>query len=335
MSLFRSISDRIRGLFSDERGPGGDESDNYHAENREKIVAFSIAFFISVCLWFIVNLSRDFNVTIQVPIQVASVPENEIISSDIPESATVNVSGEGWNIISVYNNPPRLLVTAENEEVNLSEQMRNQISAFSDLNIIQVQPAIIRIQTEEKASKKVPIVSSVQLNMRERFGLLHEPEITPDSVTVSGTASAIESVTEWRTKEVQFDDLNSDIQRNIELEEPNSGLSLDMETVNFQAQIAEFTGAEVRVPIRTINLPAGRAVTYNPSSITVQFDVPLDQYSQIQDVRPFRAYVDYSVIEQDDSGRVEPEIEIVNNDFNIRLRSFQPPRVSYFRIVPE
>lgn len=335
MSYFNSIADWARGLFSDEDGLGGDESVNNQAEKREKIIAFSIAFFISVCLWFIVNLSRDFNVTIQVPIQVASVPENEIVSSEVPESATVNVSGEGWNIISVYNNPPRLLVTAQSEDVNLSEQMRNQISAFSDLNIIQVQPTQISIQTEEKATKKVPIVSNVQLNLRERFGLLHEPEITPDSVTISGTASAIETVTEWRTEEVQFDALDSDIQRNVALEEPDSGLSLDIETVNFQAQVAEFTEAEVRVPIRTVNLPAGRAVTYNPSSINVRFDVPLDQYSQIQDSRPFRVYVDYSVIEQDDSGRVEPEIEIVNDDFNIRLRGFQPQRVSYFRIVPE
>lgn len=335
MSFFSSISDRVRGLFSDERGPVGDESDNYHAENREKIIAFSIAFFISICLWFIVNLSRDFNITITVPIQVTSIPEDEIISSDVPESALVSVSGEGWNIISVYNNPPRVLLTAQNERVNLTEQMRNQITSFSDLNIMQVEPSEITIQTEKKASKKVPIVSNVQLNLRERFGLLHDPEITPDSVTVSGTVNALESISEWRTEQLQIDDVNTDIQRNVSLEQPETGLSLELQTVNFQAQVAEFTEAEIRVPIRTRNLPAGRAVSYNPSSIMVRFDVPLDQYSDIQDTRPFRAYVDYSVIEQDDSGRIEPEVEIVNTDFNIRVRSFQPPRVSYFRIVPE
>lgn len=335
MSFFNSISDWLRGLFSGENGPGGDESDNYHAENREKIIAFSVAFFISVCLWFIVNLSRDFNVTIQVPIQVASVPEDEIVSSDVPETASVNVSGEGWNIISVYNNPPRVLVTAQSDQVILSEQMRNQISAFSDLNIIQVQPSQITVQTEKKATKRVPIVSNVQLNMQDRFGLLHDPEITPDSVTISGTADALESISVWETEQVQIDDVNSDIQRNIALQNSESNLSFEVETVNFQAEIAEFTEAEVRVPIRTRNLPSGRAVTYNPSSITVRFDVPLDQYSEIQDMRPFRAYVDYSVIEQDDSGRIEPEIEVLNTDFNIRLRSFQPQRVSYFRIVPE
>ena len=335
MSFFSSISEWVRGLFSHENGPGGDETDNYHAENREKIIAFSIAFFISVCLWFIVNLSRDFNVTIQVPIQVTSIPEDEIVSSDIPETASVNVSGEGWNIISVYNNPPPVLVTAQTQQVNLSEQMRNQISTFADLNIVQVEPSQITIQTEKKATKRVPVVSSVQLNMREQFGLLYDPEITPDSITVSGTATALESISEWRTAEIQLDDVNSNIQQTVALEQPGTGISLDLEEVNFQAQVAEFTDTEVRVPIRTRNLPAGRAVTYNPSSITVRFDVPLDQYSEIQDTRPFRAYVDYSVLEQDDSGRIAPEIEVVNTDFNIRLRNFQPPRVSYFRIVPE
>lgn len=335
MNFFSSISGWLKGLFSGESGPGDDDSDDYHAENREKIIAFSIAFFLSVCLWFIVNLSRDFNVTIQVPIQVASISEDEVISSDVPETATVNVSGEGWNIISVYNNPPRLLVTAQSQQINLSEQMRNQINAFSDLNIIQVQPAQITIQTEPKVTKRVPIVSNVQLNMRGQFGLLHEPDITPDSVTISGTAAAVESVNEWPTAEIQIDNVDSDIQRNVELNQPDSRLSLEVETVNFQAQIAEFTEAEVRVPIRTRNLPAGRAVTYNPSSITVLFDVPIDQYSEIENLRPFRAYVDYSVIEEDESGRVAPEIETVETDFNIRLRSFQPPRVSYFRIVPE
>lgn len=335
MNFFSSISDWVKGLFSDESGSRGDESDNYHAENREKIIAFSIAFFMSVCLWFIVNLSRDFNVTIQVPIQVASISDDEVISSDVPETASVNVSGEGWNIISVYNNPPRVLVTAQSQQINLSEQMRNQIGAFSDLNIIQVQPSQINVQTEQKVTKRVPIVSNVQMNMRGQFGLLHEPQITPDSVTISGTASAIESVTEWPTAELQIDDVNSDIQQNVELQQPETRLSLELESVNFQAQIAEFTEAEVRVPIRTRNLPAGRAVTYNPSSITVLFDVPIDQYSEIENLRLFRAYVDYTVIEEDDSGRIVPEIETTETDFNIRLRSFQPPRVSYFLIVPE
>lgn len=335
MDFFSLISDKIKSFFSSGTISGSGEADKVQAENREKVVAFGIAFLISICLWFIVNLSRDFNVTIQVPIEVANVPDDEIVSSDVPESATVNVSGEGWNIISVYNNPPRVLVTAESQEVNLADRMRNQVSAFSDLNIIQVQPARLSVETERKASKKVPILSNIRLEMQEQFGLLNEPEITPDSVTVSGAESKLENIDRWSTAEVQIDNVNSNIERTVPLTTPDLGVTLTPSSVVFQAEVAEFTESEVRVPIRTINLPSGQAVTYNPSSILVRFDIPLNQFSEIQGRRPFRAYVDYSVIKQDSSGRVAPEVEVVETDYHIRIRNFQPPRVSYFRIVPE
>lgn len=335
MRYFSFITDRIRSFFSGGSSSKQDDSDNEYSENREKIVAFGIAFFISICLWFIVNLSRDFNVTIQVPIQVANVPGDEIVSSDVPDEASVNVSGEGWNIISVYNNPPRVLVSAQSPDVNLADQIRNQLNAFSNLNIIQVQPNRLTVETEKKASKKVPIVNNVRLDIHEQFGLLNEPELTPDSVTISGAESKLENIDRWSTAEVQINNVNSNIERSVPLVSPEAGLTLSPSSLNFVAEVAEFTEAEVRVPIRTLNLPSGRAVTYNPSSILVRFDVPLNQYSEIQGRRPFRAYVDYSVIEQDSSGRVAPAVEVVETDYQIRLRSFQPPRVSYFRIVPQ
>ncbi|WP_234567472.1 CdaR family protein [Rhodohalobacter sp. 614A] len=334
MKFFDVISDRFRSFFSSGSKSRTDDPDTY-AENREKIVAFSIALIISLCLWFIVNLSRDFNVSIEIPIQIANVPNDEIVSSDVPESAMVNLSGEGWNIISVYNNPPRVLLTVQDGSVNLADQMRNQISAFSDLNIIQVQPTQLTVETERKATKVIPVINNVRLNMQEQFGLMAQPLITPDSVTISGAESKLQDITQWQTAEVVINNVNSDIQRTVELQEPEFGLSLSPNVVSFEAQITEFTEAEVRVPIRTRNLPSGMAVTYNPSSVMVRFDVPLDQYSVIQGARPFRAYVDYSVIEEDSSGRVSPEIEVVETDYFIRLRSFQPPRVAYFRIVPE
>lgn len=334
MGFFDFISDRFRDFFSSGSKSKTDDPDMY-AENREKIVAFGIAFFISLCLWFIVNLSRDFNVTLQVPIQIANVPNDQIVSNEVPETATVNLSGEGWNIISVYNNPPKVLLPVQDGTVNLADQMRNQISAFSDLNIIQVQPTQLTVETERKATKVVPVANNVRLNMQEQFGLMSQPEITPDSITVSGAESKLETIMQWQTAEVVIDNVNSNIQQTVELQSPTAGLSLSPDVVNFEARVTEFTEAEVRVPIRTRNLPPGMAVTYNPSSVLVRFDVPLEQYSEIQGARPFRAYVDYTVIEQDSSGRVAPEIEVVETDYFIRLRSFQPPRVSYFRIVPE
>lgn len=335
MQLINFISERLKNFFSGDgtvSRPEDADTDSFHS--KEKVIAFSIAFFIALSLWFIVNLSRDFNITVQVPVLLTNLSDDVTLSSDIPEKASVSLTGEGWKLISVYTNPPRVLVNAEISDVNLAEQIRNQVGAFSDLNIVRVEPSRLTIETERKATTRVPIRSLVNITVRDQFGLLREPVLLPDSVTVTGAESAIQDITEWFTEETELRGISGNIQETVPVARI-PGLIVKPETVMLNLEVTEFTEAEIRVPIRTRNLPTDSAVSFNPSTITVRFDVPIHQYSEVQGTRPFAAYVDFSVIEEDDSGRVTPQIEILETDYNLRLRSFQPQRVSYFRIIPD
>lgn len=311
-----------------------DAAESSHFENREKVIAFSVALFFAVCLWFIVNLSRDYNVTIEVPIVLSNLPSDETISSEIPETASVVLTGEGWSLISVYTNPPRVMVNAESNEVNLAEQLRSQVGALSALNIVQVRPAQLTIQRERRVRKKLPVRNRINLQFSDQFGFLSDPILSPDSVTAVGAESILDELEYLFTAETEISNINESVNRVVQLQSM-SGITFEPSTVILSLEVAEFTEAEIRVPIRTRNLPSGRAVSYNPSSIIVRYDVPLHQFSEVQGVRLFNAYVDYSLIEEDDLGTIAPDVEIVDNSFNVRIRSFQPPRVSYFRIVPE
>ena len=334
MKFLDFISERARAFFSMDSSSKSDAADSSHFENREKVIAFSVALFFALCLWFIVNLSRDFNVTIQVPIVLSNLPSDVTISSDIPEMASVVLTGEGWNLISVYTNPPRVLVNAESDEVNLAEQLRSQVGAFSDLNVVQVRPTQLYIQKERRVSRKLPIQNRTSFRFTDQFNQLSDPVLSPDSVLATGAESILNELEYWETTETELLNINQSVDRAIELQ-PMTGISLEPSTVNLSMEVAEFTEAEIRVPIRTRNLPSGRAVSYNPSSILVRYDVPIHQFSEVQGIRLFNAFVDYSLIEEDDLGTISPDVEIVESDYHVRIRSFQPPRVSYFRIVPE
>ncbi|MCC5942783.1 MAG: YbbR-like domain-containing protein [Balneolaceae bacterium] len=335
MKFLRFITDRFKSFFSGNGIARTEETDSGTFQSREKVIAFTVATIIALSLWFIVNLSRDFNITIQVPIQLTNLPSELTISNEIPSTASVNLTGEGWKLITVYSNPPRVLVNAEAQQVNLTEQIRNQVSAFSDLNILQVEPSQLVIETERKATKRVPLVSRVNVSLRDQFGFISDPVVTPDSVTLTGPESALAEISEWETEEVDMSGINRSIETDVRIRSGSQGVSVSPSAAKVSLEIAEFTEAELRVPIRTRNLPSGRAVTYNPSTITVRFDVPLDQFSRVEGTRPFQAFVDYDDLEGDDSGRVTPEIEVIDTDFIVRLRSFQPPRVSYFRVVQD
>ncbi len=334
MNLWNFITERFKIFFSSAEGEAGEpDENNFFA--REKVIAFSIAFVFALSLWFVVNMNRDFNITVQVPIELTNLPDNLALRSDVPDQVTVNVSGEGWNLISLYSNPPKISLNAESRQINLFEQIRNMSGAFSDLSVMQVEPIMLTIETEEKATKRVPIVPQIDLNLQSRYGLIGEPIISPDSVTLTGAESRLQELSQWETEEVSFHDVSRSMERNVNLRAPTGGITLSTNEVNFQVDVAEFTEAEVRVSIRTRNMPSGTAVSFNPSSITIRYDVPIHQYSEVQGIRPFGVFVDYADLEADDTGYVTPRVEKITDDFDVRLRSFQPQRVSYFNIIPD
>lgn len=334
MNLWKFLSDRLKVFFSSDDAEAEDpDEQNFFA--REKVIAFSIAFVFALSLWFVVNMNRDFNILVEVPIELVNLPDNLALRSEVPDHATVNVTGEGWKLISLYSNPPRVNLSAESRQINLFEQIRNMSGTFADLNVMQVEPNMLTIETEEKATKRVPIVPRFDLSLQNQYGLIGEPTINPDSVTLTGAESRLEEISEWETEEVFFNNVSRSMEREVPLKQPEGNILLNVQEITFRADVAEFTEAEVRVPVRTRNLPSGKAVSFNPSSITVRFDVPIHQYSDVQGVRPFAAFVNYEDMEQDNTGYIIPQVEKITDDFDVRLRTFQPQRVSYFNIIPD
>lgn len=335
MSILSFITERLKKFLDSGESGKPEETDGTAFIGRERAIAFGAAVFFAICLWFIVNLSREFNVTIDVPIQVSSVPDDMALSSEVPEFISVNLTGEGWKLIPLYSNPPRVNLNADSRRINLFDQMRNQVGVFSGLNVLQVEPMMLEIETEEKAIKKVPIISRVELNLRNQYGTIKNPEIVPDSVTLTGAQSKLQNIDEWETAEVELNDVNQSLERRISLNAARDGIILEPNEVTYIVDVSEFTESEVRVPIRTRNLPSGKAVTYNPSSITVRYNVPIDNFSEIQGIRPFVAFVNYEDLERDSTGFITPQIETTSPDLNVQIRSFQPTSISYFNIIPD
>jgi len=331
MDIISKISKQLKSLLSFE-GKSGDEQGGLLKGH--KVIAFLLAVVFSLSMWFIVNMGRDYSVTIDIPLRVVNMPSDIALSNEIPEKASVSLSGEGWKLINLYTNPPTIQLNAETQQINLFEQVRQQVGALSELNVLQVEPIVVSIETEQRVSKRVPIVTNVDIELKEQYGIIGSPRLEPDSVTVTGAASRMAEIDSWDTRETEFRDISSNLEVSIDLVQPEGAVQIDPASTLFRVEVAEFTEAEVRIPIRTRNLPSGKAVTYNPSSITVRYDVPIEQFSAVQDTRPFVAYVDYSRIEDDTTGLITPEIERVSDEFDVRLRSFQPTRVSYFNILP-
>lgn len=333
MSFFTTLNKKFSELISGRWGLDEDDDSNFFS--RQKVLGFLFAMLLSISLWVVVNMGRDFNINMLIPIQIVNLPEDVALSTEVPEHAAVSVSGEGWSLFNLYTNPPLITLNVESQQVNMFEQVRQQIGSISDVTVMQVDPMFLEIETEQRISRRVPVESQVNLSTRDQFGVLGTPRFSPDSVTISGPASRVEQIESWNTVESDVQDVRSDLDLTIDLEPSAPGLTVEPQRVLLRADVAEFTEAQVRIPVRSRDLPSGMAITFSPSSILVRYDVPIEQYNDVQSVRPFIAFVDYHKIEADTTGLITPELEKITDEFDVRLRSFQPTRISYFNILPD
>lgn len=299
---------------------------------REKIVVFMVALILALGLWLMVNLSEEYTINLNLPIEIGNLPGDQALAQDLPDHASVSVTGEGWNLLTLYNTPPPISVDVMMDQIDLWDQVRQQMNN-QPVTVTSVQPVMLSVELEEKITRQVPVISNVDISFRDRYNLMGEARIVPDSIAISGAASVVENVTLWHTEPVELDDVHSEIVQEIQLQEANDLITLSRNTVTYRAEVVEYTEGEVRVPILTRDLPEGRSVSFSPSNIRVRFDIPIGEYRQVEESMPVIAYVSYDQIRSDSTGFVTPQFELADSSLNIDIRSHQPSEVAYFIVI--
>ncbi|MAL17020.1 MAG: hypothetical protein CL670_08195 [Balneola sp.] len=327
------IVKRIKNFLIPGTKPGAEETEA-RFNRREKIIVFIAAYIMAVSLWFIVNLNGSFSININIPVEPGNIPESMALTEDLPEFVQVGVSGDGWQLLNLYNDPPTVVINIEESEINLFDQVRQRLSYLQDIDIAKVQPLLLSVNMEPKVSKKVPVKINTDITFQNRYGLVGEPVFSPDSITVTGAQSKISDITEWEVQDtLKLSGVREDISTVLGLEDSEGVIELSETQISYEANVSEFTEGETTVYIRTRGLPRGQNVNYNPSSVTIKFDVPIEQFAEVEKVRPYEVYVPYSKILEDETGFVTPDIEQTAEQFQLRLRSFQPKAVAYFTVL--
>ena len=327
------ILERIK-LFFKVRTPNPDQ--DIRSKRRERIAVFVIAYIMALSLWFIVNLNGDYRITINIPIEVGAIPQDMALAEGLPEFLEVEVSGDGWKLVNLYSNPPEIPIDVIEGEVNLFNQVRQRFTVEQDVSVLKVQPLFISIGLEKKISKKIPIKLHSDLQFEDRYGLVRDPVFNPDSLTITGARSQINKIDYWMLSDtLSLSNVREDISQIIPITPKDPLIDYDVDQIRFLADVSEFTEGEVSVYIRTRNIPRGNIINYNPSTVTIRFDVPIEQYVEVQNLRPYEVYVPYQEIVEDSTGFVTPDIELVTTEYQIKLRSFQPKAVAYFSVLDD
>jgi YbbR domain-containing protein len=323
--MSRSISSRIRSAIFPVRRDSGFES----PEPEHKGLVITLCILAASVLWFAFSMQETYTQVIEFPTEVQNLSADRALSSLPPTSVRVQVEGEGVQVLRLYYNPPVLPIAVEPGEQDLllvaSEVVKN-------VSLQTITPRSVFISVEDRVFRKVPVVPAINVELARGFWMIGDMSVFPDSVTISGAASIVAGIEEWKTKKRQLGELSDSLNAMVQLSDSLAGLvQIGATEVRVTANIQEFTEASRTIEVRAIGLAEGENVSFVPSKVQVTYQVPLSQYDLSLAAEDFYVFVPYADTRRDEQGLVYPMLHLPEG-LAIREARIDPPGLRYYDI---
>lgn len=318
--------ERLRGLFTSSRD---DElSTGERPQNRGLVITVCVA--ISFVLWLTFTLQEVKVVTLEFPTEVVNVPSDEALAALPPTSASVQVEGEGVQLLWMYYNTPPVPIDAADQAVNLADA----ISLPDNVRLQSVTPRQVTLEKEPRLTRQVPVRSRVNVQTPPAFELIEPPRLRPDSVDVSGARSIVNGLAYWPTDSMTINNVRDSVRTRVLLADTLSQLvSHTPDVVTFIARAGKFAEAAREIEVEVTGVPSGQnVVALEPSVIRVKYRVLFDQMFASERAPDFFATVSYDQIREDTTGYVRPELHLPS-DLIIRDPEMIPSRLQYYTFV--
>ncbi len=255
-------------------------------EKKTHVIIASLV--LSILVWLSVSMNYEYSVAIKVPFKISNLPQNMALVSPIPRTILVRVRGTGWQLASAYLstttsinvdfsnfNKDRIVLTSRDMGYSLDLGSSTTILSFTPDTVVM---ALGRIET-----KRLKVVPRIEVEPRKGFIVVGPPEVSPDSVTVTGAARLVSRLDAWYTQRKPFKRVMNSINTTIPLSDTLGGIvTLGAKVVNVGVnvqQVAENTYKDI--PIRIVNNTDSSDVILLPPTVDVTLRGGINIMSEI------------------------------------------------------
>lgn len=298
---------------------------------KKKLPIFIAAFLFSVALWIYVSLSKSYSLDISIPLEIKT-GKSQAVTEDMPSSIDVTVRGKGWDLLSVLISKDLkytldLSKYKRDTKIATEQLVSERINLKPDVSLVAIDPDTIDIEFDKILEKTVPVKNNIKVNLREGYGIVGTPKLTPDSIEISGAANVVSKIRYIPTEVRIFENVNAPLSGTIALKDtlPNS-LRYSIKFVDFRYNIqlsAEKTIEDVLISVNGV--PDDKEVLVIPPKISVSVRGGVDQLARIvpSDVS---AMLEFDAIEEDTLGFIVPQIVIPEET---TLLKSEPQKLQY------
>lgn len=296
--------------------------------NRELLV-FIVFLGIACLFWFLRAFQENATIQIDYKIQIANIPENLVVTTNIPENISSTVSGRGYELMtySVENNDKSIVIDYDeltktgNTLIVDNAILRRSITQKMPgaINFVSATPSQITLPYSNGEKKKVPVIYAGNASTSSQQ-YIYNIDIAPDSVDIYAPADIYKSVNAIYTEEIDFNDIEHTKSVKIALN-PQNGVKAIPDSVEITFNVELFTEKTIAVPIHIANAPANTLVHTFPSKASVTCRVSTKNFHNVKE-DSFSVIVDFDNITAD-----TPKCKLILQK--------APTTVSNVKIVPE
>ena len=268
---------------------------------------FTFLFFLilSAIFWLILTLNEGYEKELKIPVRIVNVPKNVMLTSPSVDTVRATVRDQGWVLLNYmfgeYNNNVKIdfrnydKTFGKGVVPNADLKRLIEQSLESSSKVTAVKPEKLEYFYNNGEHKRVPVHWNGRVIPEQLFFISHV-DYKPDTVDVYASREKLDSI-----RIVYTEPLNYVGFRDTLLVDCKLAHAADVKVVPERIQVVFHTDLlteeSIDVPIKCINLPAGKTLRTFPAKVKVNFVAGV---SQIRDLSPegFIVIADYLEIEQ-------------------------------------
>ena len=307
-----------------------------------RALIFLVCLVVSVFLWLIIKLSREYEVIIPFSFTLSNIPAERVIESRSDTMLFLTVRTAGFNILYeryIKKHDPLVLNLKyfRNMHKNGSQEIefptvdyteflsaqlkfRNQITAVS--------PEKITIKLNKLFRKKVPVIPLLDVTYADQFMLYGKVKTEPDSVTVGGPKGIIDTLSFVTTMKYNAAGLKENITAMLQVKPPSRNISVSVSAQQIKVIIAveKYTEKEIEVPLIVMNKPMKLDIKTFPDKVKIYCFVALKDFDLVIPSM-FSAQVDFNDAEKGTSNMLA--VKVPEFPSNVKVTRFLPQRVEF------
>ncbi|WPR75359.1 YbbR-like domain-containing protein [Algoriphagus sp. NG3] len=274
-----------------------------------KVVVLCIA--AATTFWILNALNKDdYNTVVDFPVEISFDQNQYIAVAPLPETLEIEISGNGWDLLRKYFNfnsdayPIELNNPADKNFILTSDLKRYLGEFLSPTQLVSVLEDSLKFRVDRIKTLKVkPVLDSNSFSMAKNFRIIDRIAFDPETITLKGPSSIIDSLGKTFPIALNENRLNKSIDKNIELEVPESlgGLmQFDEKNINVKFEVVEFLEGNKRLKINKTHFPSNATLADEDVVIMISYLVDERKVGALKDIE-FEAVLDYYKRNKEDS----------------------------------